>query len=64
MNLGMPWNRLRNLRGGIVIPVVFSAMPNQHAPGGFDLPDKVFAFHRSVNSASLRTPGMCPLVRS
>lgn len=64
VDLGVPRNRLRNLRGGVVIPVVLSAVADQQAADSFELPDEVLPLHRSVSSASLRTPGMAPLVRS
>lgn len=64
LDFGVPRNRLRNLGGGVVIPVVLSTVANEHATVGFKLPDEIFAFHRSVSSASFRTPGISPLVRS
>ena len=57
-------NGLRNLRGGIVIPVVFSAAPDQNAAELFDLPDEIPSLHEIMSSATLRTPGISPLVRS
>jgi hypothetical protein len=47
-----------------VIPVVLSAMTNKHATIRFKLSDEVLALHRRLSSASLRTPGISPLVRS
>jgi hypothetical protein len=47
-----------------VIPVVLPAVANKHAAARFELPDEVFPLHRSDSSASLRTPGISPLVRS
>lgn len=64
IDLGVTRYRLRNIRDGIVIPIVLSAVTNKHATVGFKLPDEVFALHRSVSSASFRTPGILPLVRS
>ena len=52
----MARNRLGNLGGGIVIPVVLPTVTNKQATVGFELSDEVFALHRSVSSASLRTP--------
>ena len=64
IDLSVTWNGLGNLRGRIVVPVVLTAMTDKHTTGGFKLSKKVFALHRSVSSASLRTPGISPLVRS
>lgn len=64
LDFGVPRNRLRNLGGGVVIPVVLPTVANEHAAIGFELSDEIFAFHRSVSSASFRTPGISPLVRS
>lgn len=44
VDLGVSRNRLRNLRGGVVIPVVLSAVANQQAANSFELPDEVFLF--------------------
>ena len=64
VDFGVTWNRLGDLRGGVMIPIVLPAVANQHAATGFELSDEVLALHRSVSSASLRTPGISPLVRS
>lgn len=63
-DFGVARDGLGNLRGGVVIPIVLSAVTNKHATIGFELSDEIFAFHRSVSSASFRTPGISPLVRS
>lgn len=64
MNLGVAWNRLGYFRDGILIPIVLAAMPNKHAALRFQLSDEILALHWRVNSASFRTPGIAPLVRS
>ena len=64
IDFGVTRYRLRNIRDGIVIPIVLSTVANEQATIGFELSDEIFAFHRSVSSASLRTPGISPLVRS
>ena len=63
-DFGVARDGLGNLCGGVVIPIVFSAVTNEHTAVGFKLPDKIFALHRSVSSASFRTPEISPLVRS
>lgn len=45
IDLGVPRYRLGNIRDGIVIPIVLSAVANQQAATGFDLPNEVFALH-------------------
>ena len=64
VDIGVSGNGLGYLRGGVVIPVVFSAVANKYTATRFELSDEVFPFHRSDSSASLRTPGIAPLVRS
>ena len=64
VDLGVARNGLGNLRGGIVILVVLSTMTDKHTTDGFKFSKEVVALHRSVSSASLRTPGISPLVRS
>jgi hypothetical protein len=64
VDIGVLGNGLGYLRGGVVIPVVLPAVANKHAVTRFELPDGVFPFHRSDSSASLRTPGISPLVKS
>ena len=64
VDLGVSRNRLRNPRAGVVLPIVFPAVTNQLAADGFELPDEILSLHWSVSSASLRTPGISPLVRS
>ncbi len=64
VDIGVSGNGLGYLCGGVVIPVVLPAVANKHAATRFELPDEVFPFHRSDSSASLRTPGISPLVKS
>ncbi len=64
VDFGVSGNRLGHFRDGVVIPVVLSAVANKQAPTSFKLTNEVFALHRSVSSASFRTPGISPLLRS
>ena len=64
VDFGVSRERLGHFRDGVVIPIVLSALANEQTPTGFKLTNEVFALHRSVSSASLRTPGIWPLVRS
>ena len=64
LDLGVARDGLGNLRGRVVIPIVLSTVTNEHTPNGFKLSDEIFALHRTVSSASFRTPGISPLVRS
>ena len=45
IDLSMSWNRLRYFGNGIVIPIMLSAMANQHAAIGFELTNEFFALH-------------------
>ena len=45
VDLAMARDRLGNLGGGIVIPVVFPAMANEDTAVRFKLSDKIFALH-------------------
>ena len=64
VDVGVSWNGLGYLRGWVVISVVLPVVANKHTATRFELPDEVFPLHRSDSSASLRTPGISPLVRS
>jgi hypothetical protein len=64
VDIRVPRDGLRNFRGGIVIPIVLATVPDEETAERFKLPDKLLALHGSVNSASLRTPGIAPLVSS
>lgn len=64
INLRVAGNRLGNFGGGIVIPIVIPTMANKHATTCFELSNEIFTFHQRVSSASFRTPGISPLVRS
>jgi len=57
----MPRDRLGNLRGGIVIPVMPLSMTEQYTPFPLDGANEVGAFHQTTNSPTLRTEGMTPL---
>jgi hypothetical protein len=45
IDLSMSWNGLRYFGNGIVIPIMLSAMANQHAAIGFELTNEFFALH-------------------
>ena len=64
VDFGMPGDGLRNLANGIEIPIVLAAVSNEETAEGFKLADKIPSLHGSVNSASFRTPGTAPLVKS
>ena len=55
---------LRNFGSGIEIPIVLAAVSNEEAAEGFNLADQILSLHGSVSSASFRTPGTAPLVKS
>ncbi len=63
-NLTMSWHRLRNLRLGILIPIVSLTMPNQHTAHLFQFFDEVSSFHGTSSSPTLLTHGIVPLVSS
>ena len=60
----MPWHRLRLPSFGIAIPVVAATVPHEDAPRFFEAADEVLPLHGTVISATLRIPGISPLVRS
>lgn len=64
IDLSITGNGLGNFRGGVLVPIGLSAVADEHTPNSFKLSDEILALHRSVSSASLRTPGISPLVRS
>lgn|SRR6185437_6350114 len=64
VDLGVTRNGLRYLGDGIVMPIVFLAMINEHATAGFELSNEVPTLHREVSSTSFRIQGISPLVRS
>jgi hypothetical protein len=64
MDLAMPWDRLGDFRPGILIPIVFSTVPNEHAAQSFDLVNQISTLHETWSSATRRTAGISPLVKS
>ncbi len=54
VDLGVTRNGLRYLGDGIVMPIVFLAMINEHATAGFELSNEVPTLHREVSSTSFR----------
>ena len=64
VDLGVPRDGLRNFGGGIEIPIVLASVSNDETAERFKLADKILSLHGSVNSASFRTPGTAPLVKS
>lgn len=65
MDLTMAWHRLGNSGLGIHIPIVLTAMPDELAPELLDFADQIGSLHEDrCSSATLRIPGIAPLVRS
>lgn len=64
IDFGVSRYGLRHFRDRIMIPIVLATVANKDTTTCFKLPNKVFALHRRVSSANLRTPGISPLVRS
>lgn len=55
---------LRYSRGGVAIPVMLRAVPDQDAAKFADDPDQIGALHDTVSSARILIPGISPLVMS
>jgi len=51
INFSMPWNWLRNLGGGVVIPIMVAAMTNKNTAECLDLLNQIAMFHASSSSA-------------
>src|SRR5467141_2245997 len=64
VDFAMPWHWLSDACSRVAVPVVPAAMPHHHASGLLQATDQILPFHRSDNSATLRTSGISPLVRS
>lgn len=65
IDLPMTWNRLGDASLRVLIPVVFSAMPDEQASGALQFLDEIDPLHDwTESSATRRIPGMAPLVRS
>ena len=65
VDLAMPWHGLGNLRSRILIPVVLAAVPDELATIFLKLANQVRPFQEErESSATLRMPGLSPLVRS
>jgi hypothetical protein len=60
----MSWHRLRHSRFRILIPFLFSAMPNEHASRFLQPSNQIAPFHARTSSPSCRIPGISPPVRS
>ena len=45
VDFSVSWDGLGYLGGGILIPVVFSPVPDEYAPHPLDFSDQVFSFH-------------------
>ncbi len=64
VDLTMAGNRLRSIRRWVVIPVMIGAMANQVAAVRLDSLDEDSALHSTSSLASLRIPGISPVVIS
>lgn len=64
VDLGVSRDGLRYFGGGIEIPIMLATVSNEETAERFKLADKILSLHGSVNSASFRTPGTAPLVKS
>ena len=64
LDFSMTWNRLRDTRGRVAVPVVLAAMAYQNAAHPLDRLDQVRSLHETLSSPTLRIPGITPLVRS
>jgi len=65
VDFAVPGHGLGDTRLGILVPIVLAAVPNEPATGFFELADQVGSFHdETESSATLRIPGMSPLVKS
>jgi len=64
--IGFPMirHRLVNTCVAIHIPTMFAAVADEQTSGVLKLPDQVRVLHPSDSSATRRTPGILPLVRS
>src|ERR1035437_4160857 len=49
---------------GVAVPIVLPTVANQHAPECFELANQVGLLHPTASSATLRMPGISPVVRS
>lgn len=64
VDLSVAGDRLTGRGSRILIPIVLASMANEDASVLLKLPDEVVAFHASSSSATWRTPGIFPPVRS
>lgn len=64
LDLTMARHWLRNSRSQIAIPIMISAVADKDASCVFQGADQVDPLHPTDSSATLRIPGISPLVRS
>ena len=62
--LSVSGHRLTDTGIWILIPIVTTAVANEGATELLDLSNQIGSFHAIGSSETLRTPGMCPPVRS
>lgn len=64
VDLPVAWHRLHRAGVRIAIPIMLAAVTDEQASELLDGLDQVRSFHDTANSSTLRTPGICPPVRS
>jgi len=64
VDLAVTGNRLTGACSRILIPIVPAAVADEDAAALLNLPDEVQTFHAIWRSATWRTPGTFPAVRS
>src|ERR1035441_6474650 len=64
VDLAVPRHGLGNPGAGIAIPIVLAAAPHEHTSVLLQAADQVLSLHEKDSSATRRTPGISPLVRS
>ena len=64
VNLPMSRHWLGDTRFWVAVPIVFAAVSDKNASSIFELASQVSTLHQIDNSATRRTPGISPLVKS
>ncbi len=64
LDLAVPGQRLAHPSTRVLIPIVFVAVANEYATHRRELLDQFDPFHGTWSSATLRAPGIAPLLRS
>ena len=63
-DLTMARQRLTGASPGVLVPIVTTAVSDENASALLDLANQIDSLHAICISATLRTPGMCPPLRS